>query len=65
MTLSDIDRYTAAYAACIKKAETIRFPEIAAIWFTIADSYKFLLEREQRLSYNDSRAREIVSFVSS
>src|SRR5262249_59143458 len=57
MPLSDIERYAAAYAHCLRKAESIRVLEIAAFWFNIAGSYKFLFEREGRFLGNEKTIR--------
>jgi hypothetical protein len=44
------DQYCRSYDQCRSNSERALTPEIAAIWFSIADSYRFLMEREDRLT---------------
>jgi hypothetical protein len=55
--MSDSDRYrdSAEYCAC--KAREIEIHEIRTIWLIAERSYRFLLEREERLTRANGRAR--------
>ena len=47
--VSKIDRYRAAKATCIRKAELfVAMPEAARTWLQLAESYQILIEAEER-----------------
>jgi len=56
--LTNIDRYRRAVDECRVKSRLAMTPEIAQLWITLASSYTFLLDREERLvAEQDSRDR--------
>ena len=48
--LTNRDKYLRQLHECRAQAECASGPEISALWATIADSWHFLLEREDRLA---------------
>jgi hypothetical protein len=41
--------YRASMHSCLAKAELTNIEEIRALWRTVANSYRFLMKREERL----------------
>jgi hypothetical protein len=56
-------QYHRSLDECQAKAEHACEPEISALWSTIAASYRFLMEREDRLA-NDSERDRLYPFGS-
>jgi hypothetical protein len=48
--LTPTERYRRGVEECTAKANLAPFPEAAQIWTTIAASWRFLLQREERLA---------------
>jgi hypothetical protein len=48
--LTKRDGYCRAHDRCQSNSDRAITPEIAAIWSSIADSWRFLIEREDRLT---------------
>lgn len=61
--LTSIERYTRALADCENKAAVACSEEIQQLWVTIASSYRFLLDRENRIEAEE-RAHSATSFLS-
>jgi len=48
--MTNIDRYREATRHCAKKAGEAVNQELRTIWVTVEESYRFLLEREERIA---------------
>jgi hypothetical protein len=46
---TDRERYMNAILVCMSKAQCAGSAEIRSLWMTIASSYDYLLQREERL----------------
>ena len=51
-----ISRYRRAIDECMARAEKCSVEEIRQLWITIAASWHFLLQREERLTEETDRA---------
>lgn len=54
--MTEIDRYRHGAEHCAYKAREIEIHEIRNIWLLVERSYRFLLEREERLARAKSDA---------
>lgn len=53
--LTDRERYLSSFESCAENARACETAEIQLLWATMAKSYRFLIDREDRL---DSEAKE-------
>ena len=54
--LTAINRYDHAARECRFKAEHAQHPELSQLWLTIAASWSFLMQREERLAAEEQSA---------
>jgi hypothetical protein len=52
----DIDRYRQGAEHCANRAHDVKIHEIEQLWQSIERSYRFLLEREERIARATSDA---------
>ena len=52
--LTPIQRYRRGFEECSARAELAPFPEAYRVWSTIAASWRFLLQREERLATEEA-----------
>jgi hypothetical protein len=53
--MTDLERYLSGQRHCAKMAEEAVTAEIRALWLTVERSYRFLLDRAERMA-RDSQA---------
>jgi hypothetical protein len=52
--LADIERFRRAHDVCVARSRAGQHIEIRALWASIASSYAFLLQREERIIADDA-----------
>jgi len=53
--MTDIERYRVGADQCAAKATDVVTKEVREIWLTIERSYRFLLDREERIARASTR----------